>query len=234
MVFTMTNRKLFELWYQKLHKQCIDSSHYQKLIDGSFKKQDLENIIKNICKSHLRSPQILAFLYSIVPPSATYHMKENLLEELGVDDDQSSHPDLLLLLCKSSGLDGENIRKIQNEADQVLKNKITEPLMFGSLKEVGLNVMLEVIGFEWFLSREASNLGNALKKGLSLTQESLIWFYHHSEVDIAHAEEGLDALVEYVTYYDLDAETVEIIGEITFRENIFLKRYFDLQVESGI
>lgn len=106
--------------------------------------------------------------------------------------------------------------------------------MFGTLVETGLSVMLEVFGFEWVLARESRKLGDALKHYLNLDAKSLEWFYHHSEVDIGHAEQGLDTLVDYATYYAIDPGAVRTIAEITFRDNIYLKRYFDLQVEAKI
>ena len=45
-------------------------------------------------------------------------------------------------------------------------------------------------------------------------------------MDIRHAEEGLDSVVDYVSYYEMDADELETILDITFRENIFIKRYF--------
>jgi pyrroloquinoline quinone (PQQ) biosynthesis protein C len=67
-----------------------------------------------------------------------------------------------------------------------------------------------------------------------LSRDDLAWFHHHAEVDIAHAQQGLDTLVDYTTYYGIDDESVRTIAEITFRDNIFLKRYFDLQVETAL
>lgn len=40
------------------------------------------------------------------------------------------------------------------------------------------------------------------------------------------SHEGLDSVVNYVEYYGFDIDELEIILDITFRENIFIKRYF--------
>jgi hypothetical protein len=227
-------KETFEKWYGLLHSQFIEHLTYKDFCKKPTKELSLK-LVENVCKSHLRSPQVLGFLFSVVPPRAIDNIKHNLFEELGVEKDgDQSHPDLLVRLGKAVGFNEKKWSLIEKEAQQVLKNKIDEPLMFGSLREVGLNVMLEVIGFEWFLSRESRTIGNVLKKSLNLNEKDLEWFFHHSEVDIQHAEEGLETLEEYVNYYGLDKETVQNIGEITFRDNVFLKRYFDIQIESQL
>ena len=76
------------------------------------------------------------------------------------------------------------------------------------------------------LSRMASRIAHFLGQNRQLPNESLIWFYHHSEVDKRHAEEGLDAVVNYIQFYDFDSMDVQSILELTFRENVFVKRYF--------
>jgi hypothetical protein len=76
------------------------------------------------------------------------------------------------------------------------------------------------------LSRSASRIAAFLARYRGLSRESLTWFHHHSEVDIRHAEEGLQAVVDYLEFYEFDATDVEVILDITFRENVFIKRYF--------
>lgn len=101
----------------------------------------------------------------------------------------------------------------------------TDPILYGTFKEVGLGVMLEVTCFEWMLARLAGRMARFLNLHRGLTGESLQWFSHHSEVDLRHAEEGLDTVIEYLKYYEFDAAHATSILEITFRENPFLKRY---------
>ncbi|PYS41815.1 MAG: hypothetical protein DMF71_10635, partial [Acidobacteria bacterium] len=102
----------------------------------------------------------------------------------------------------------------------------TDRILFGSLREFGLTVLLEVTCFEWMLSRLARPIADFLSKQRGLSPDALVWFTHHSEVDQRHAEEGLDAVVEYVKYYEIDEQDFRLISEIVFRENVFLKRYF--------
>lgn len=231
----MIERETFEKWYKSLHEQLIDNPSYLNLIDCKSSREETIGFVKRICRAHLRSPQILGFLYAVSPPNSRLHVEHNLLEEMGYEHEGApSHPDLLKRLGTAVGLSDSEWANLEQSAEQVIRNKGSEPLMFATLAESGLNVMLEVFSFEWVLARESRKIGVALQSILGLEKNDLEWFFHHSEVDIAHAEQGLDTLVDYVSYYELDNEAVEIIAEITFRDNVFLKRYFDLQVESMI
>lgn len=39
------------------------------------------------------------------------------------------------------------------------------------------------------------------------------------KVDIGHAEEGIQAILEYARFYDIDEDTIETIVDVTFRLN---------------
>jgi pyrroloquinoline quinone (PQQ) biosynthesis protein C len=94
------------------------------------------------------------------------------------------------------------------------------------MKELGLSVLMETVAFEWMLSRMASRIARALSDHRRLPRQSLEWFHHHSEVDRRHAEEGLDSVAAYAHFYEIDREDAGTILELTFRENVFIKRYF--------
>lgn len=231
----MTTRAQFESYYQSLHGQLVSHPAYAAFVGKRAGRDDAIALVRLVCKTHLRSPNILGFLYAIVPPGSREHLEHNLLEELGKEHvGEPSHPDLLRRLGEAVGLSKKEWADLEFSAEQVLRDKAAEPQMFGTMVETGLNVALEVFAFEWVLARESRRIGEALQHYLKLSAEALAWFYHHSEVDIAHAEQGLDTLADYVGYYQLDGEAVRTIAEITFRENIFLKRYFDLQVEAKV
>jgi pyrroloquinoline quinone (PQQ) biosynthesis protein C len=149
-----------------------------------------------------------------------------MLEELGLDEEGVSHPALLLELAAAAGFDEPARKQLEHAAQEELRRIISDPILFGTLKEVGLNVLLETTAFEWMLSRLASRMANFLAQHRGLSRESLRWFHHHSEVDLRHAAEGLQAVVDYVEFYGFDLSDVEIILDVTFRENVFIKRYF--------
>jgi hypothetical protein len=107
-----------------------------------------------------------------------------------------------------------------------LRQTLVDPILYGTLKEVGLAALVEVVAFEFMLSRVASRISAALAKHRGLDPRSLEWFTHHSEVDIGHAEQGLDNVARYARWYEFTDEDALTICDMTLRENVFVKRYF--------
>jgi pyrroloquinoline quinone (PQQ) biosynthesis protein C len=222
----MLTRSLIESHYAKQTQFFEESQGFQHLVSGVADVQFYDEFIANLCKTHLKSPQILAFLYAAAPPSVANQIQHNMLEELGLDSEGICHPDLLRKLADAVGLDNAKQAQIEALSQAQLHRMCSEPMLYGTLKELALSVLLEVTCFEWMLSRLSGKMGKALHSHRGLDRDSLEWFFHHSEVDIRHAEEGLDSVVNYVEYYSFEREDLETILDITFRENIFIKRYF--------
>ena len=111
----------------------------------------------------------------------------------------------------------------------VFEFDVTEPLLSGSLREVGLGALVEIVGFEYMLSRVLSRIARFLQGYRGIEEADLIWFTHHSEVDIIHAEEGLDTIENYVSYYGFDEDEARDIIDAALRENVFIKRYFGVE-----
>ena len=103
---------------------------------------------------------------------------------------------------------------------------MTEPLLYASLREVGLSALVEIVGFEYMLSRAADRVATFLSAHRGIGLESLEWFTHHGEVDIAHAEQGLDTIADYTEYYQFEQLEAEDLIGAALRENLFIKRYF--------
>ncbi|MBI3622286.1 MAG: hypothetical protein HY208_08890, partial [Nitrospirae bacterium] len=127
---------------------------------------------------------------------------------------------------KAVGFDDAALARLEQEAQDDVRRMCTDPFLYGTLKEFGLHILLEVSSFEWMLSRLASRMGNFLVKHHRMKQADLLWFFYHSEKDIQHAEEALDTIVDYVNYYGFSSEELDSILGIAFRENVFLRRYF--------
>jgi hypothetical protein len=219
-------RSLVESEYAAQAESFASSETFQALKAGRAEREDYERLIAGLCRTHLKSPQILAFLYAMSPPAAAERLKHNMLEELGLDDEGVAHPPLLLKLAEAAGFEREAQEEFERESQEELRRMCTDPILFGTFREFGLTVLLEVTCFEWMLSRLARTIAGFLAEHRGLSAEALQWFLHHSEVDLRHAEEGLDAVVEYVSYYEFEMDDLRSILEITFRENVFLKRYF--------
>jgi hypothetical protein len=222
----MLNRSTLEAEYAAQCEAFAESSAFQALAEGRAGRQAYDQFIAGVCRTHLQSPQILAFLYSVAPPSIADTIKHNMLEELGLDSAGISHPALLLRLIEEAGFGRKARRELEAQAQENLRRMCTDPILFGTFKEVGLSVLLEVTCFEWMLARLATRIARFLHTHRQLSSGSLQWFSHHSEVDLRHAEEGLDSVVEYLRAYEFDESHATSLLEITFRENPFLKRYF--------
>jgi hypothetical protein len=76
---------------------------FQSILDGKTRKSNLKTFFRHFIITHLNSVYILSFLYSVTPPEVTDLVKENLLEEMGLEESVKSHPDLLLDLARGSG-----------------------------------------------------------------------------------------------------------------------------------
>jgi pyrroloquinoline quinone (PQQ) biosynthesis protein C len=222
----MNLRSLVESEYGKQADGLASSKFFQALEQGTASAEDYDRFIAGVCRSHLKSPHILAFLFAVAPPAEAENLKRNMLEELGLDGDKVSHPSLLFKLMEGAGFDEHEREHLEREALEELRRTISQPILFGTLRELGLSVLMETVAFEWMLSRLASRIAQFLRDHRRLPQSSLEWFYHHSEVDLRHAEEGLDAVAAYGSFYEIELEDAETILEVTFRENVFIKRYF--------
>ena len=205
--------------------ELAGSAEFQDLETGRASREQYDAFITDVARAHLRSPQLLAFLYSIAPPAAASAVLDNLLEELGRDDDGIAHPALLRRLVAGAGL-GHRLPEIERDAEDDLRRIVVDPILYGSLRDLGLAALAEIVAFEFMLSRMSGRIAAALARHRDLTPDALCWFTHHSEVDIAHAEQGLDGLDAYVRYYGLSDDDAVTIVEMTLRENVFVRRYF--------
>lgn len=199
---------------------------FRALEDGRATAEQYDAFIENVVRAHLRSPRLLAFLYALAPPAAADDLRRNLLEELGVEDGLGrSHPDLLKDLLAGAGLT-HRLAHVEVEADEDLRRIVVDPLLYGSLREVGLAALVEIVAFEYMLARLAGRLARALATHRGLPAPALAWFTHHGEVDVAHAAQGLDGLDAYVRHYGFTRDEALAIVETTLRENVFGRRYW--------
>lgn len=206
---------------------------FEALESGRASREEYERFLANVVRTHLRSPQVLAFLYALAPPDAAANLLHNMLEELGIEEESGvAHPSLLRNLVAGAGL-AERLPGLEIAAQDSLRQVICEPILYGTLREVGLASLVEVVAFEFMLSRVASRIARALERGLGLSAATLEWFTHHSEVDIQHAEQGIDNVLSYIRYYGFSDEDALTICDMALRENVFIKRYFAEQARSG-
>lgn len=222
----MDIRSHVEKTYQAQTEAFSNSPQFQAHETGKVAKTKYSTLLANISITHMQSPKILAFLFSISPPNSTDRVKQNLLEELGYEEAEESHPDLLRNVMKGAGFDDTTIKRLEQTAQEEIRNKCNSPMMYATIKEFGLHMLLEVSSFEWMLSRLATRMGDFFTNHGGCKKDDLLWFYFHAEKDIQHAEEALDTIVDYVDYYGISTEEVSMIIDVVFRENIYMKHYF--------
>jgi len=216
-----------EAFFAKHVTAFTDCADFQALESGQAAQEDYTRFIRNVVRSHLKSPQLLAFLFALAPPDVAENLLHNMLEELGIEEELGvAHPSLLKQLAVGAGLD-HRLLELEALAAADLRQMIVDPLLYSTLKEVGLAALCEITAFEFMLSRVASRIARALAVHRGLSPATLEWFTHHSEVDIQHAEQGLNNLEAYIRYYEFSAEDALTILEMSLRENVFIKRYFD-------
>lgn len=208
-------------------RELVECAEFQALESGSAGRGEYDRFLLNVVRSHARSPHFLAFLYAVAPPESVASLGHNLLEEMGVEEESGeSHPALLREVARGAGL-GDLLDNIEARAQDDLRQVIVEPLLYGTLREIGLAVLCEVVAFEYMLSRAASRIARGLEAHRGLSGRALAWFTHHAEVDLAHAEQGLDNVVAYARYYTFTDEDALALCDMTLRGNVFRRRYFD-------
>lgn len=219
-------RTLIEKAFSNQVDQLTGSPSFRRLESGDAPQAEYDAFIANLIRTHVKSPQLVAFLYALAPPDASEDALHNLLEEIGIEEESGvAHPTMLHALAAGAGL-SSGLPELEREATNDLRRIASEPLLFATLKEVGLAALCEVVAFEFMLSRVASRIERALAVHRGLTSEALMWFHHHSEVDVAHAEQGVSHIERYVRYYGFAEDDARAIIEMTLRENVFIRRYF--------
>lgn len=222
----MTVCDRIEALYAKQVAELTGCPEFEAVESGRASREAYDRFIEGVVRAHLLSPQLLAFLYALAPPAAADALRHNMLEELGIDEDTGiAHPALLRELAVGAGL-GDRLAALEAEAGADLRRIVVEPILYGTLKELGLAALAEITAFEYMLSRVAGRIGRALARHRGLAPAALEWFTHHSEVDLRHAEEGLANLEAYIRYYEFAEADALTIVEMTLQENVFVKRYF--------
>ena len=153
-------------------------------------------------------------------------MKENLLEEMGLEESEKSHPDMLIDLAQGLRFSQPDILQLSAEADEVRRSFSSSKVPYDSLRDLGLSILLETVAFEFFLSRVSDSIANAMTGHYGLSAEAVQWFTLHGELDVRHAEEGRQTILGYASYFRFRPEEFERIARKTFVGNVVLNRYF--------
>ena len=211
---------------ERTTSEALADKRVQALLSGEMIPDEVRAFFRSFIVTHLNSVQILSFLFSIVPRGPSDLVKENLLEEMGLEESEKSHPDMLIDLARGLGFSQKDILRLSAEADEVRRSFSSSKVPYGTLRDLGLSILLETVAFEFFLSRVSGNIANAMTGHYGLSAGAVQWFTLHGEVDIKHAEEGKQTILSYVSYYRFQPDEFERIARKTFAENVVLNRYF--------
>ena len=221
-----TLRSRIETLFARQVEALTASAAFRALEDGTATRDQYDAFIENVARAHLRSPQLVAFLFALAPPAAAHDLLDNLLEELGLDGVSARpHPELLRDLLQGAGL-GHRLALLEAQAEDDIRRVVTEPLLYGTLRDVGLAALTEIVAFEFMLARVSARVARALATHRGLPGVALVWFTHHSAVDVQHAAQGLADLAAYVEYYGFEDDEALALVELALREDVFARRYF--------
>ncbi len=201
-------------------------ARFQLLLSGGMSRGALSGFCRRFIITHLNSVQLLAFLYSVSPRNIAALVRENLLEEMGLEQGGEAHPELLVTLARGLGYSDADIAALHTAADQLHRSFVAQPLDYNSLRTLGLSLLLETVAFETLLSRISDPIAHALVNHYGISTAAVEWFTLHGEVDIKHAEEGREVLRGYIASYTFTPTEVTDIVHRTFAHNVFLHYYF--------
>ena len=229
----MSTEETIRKTLQRTMLEALSDSRVQALLSGDMAPGDLREFFRNFIVTHLNSVQILSFLFAVAPREPSDLVKGNLLEEMGLDEGETSHPDMLIDLARGVGFSEEDLVRLRTEADEERRVFGSERAPYESLRDLGLSMLLETVAFEGFLSRASDEIAESMTRHYGLSQQDVRWFTLHGEVDARHAEEGKRTIQGYISYYGFRLVEVEGILAKTFERNVVLKRYFPGKPRSG-
>jgi hypothetical protein len=192
---------------------------------GCSEQDDYDAFLRRVAVTHLKAPQVLAFLWAVSPPSITPGVRARMLEESGLEPDGLDSPALLERLLRAIGL-GREVRELHRQAQQELQQAITRPLRCCTLRDVGLAVLVEVAAFDYLLSRVAPRCLRFLRQYRRVPEDALEWFARHGEAGPARADETLDQVATYLAHYAIAEMQARPVIYAALQGNLFLQRYF--------
>ena len=208
--------------------EALADPRVRAILSGDMARGDLREFFRNFIVTHLNSVQILSFLFAVAPRDASDLVKGNLMEEMGLEEGEKPHPEMLIDMARGVGFSEADVIRLNAEADEARREFGSERVPYESLRDLGLSMLLETVAFELFLSRSSDRIAESMTRHYGLSTEAVQWFTLHGEVDVRHAEEGKRTLQGYISYYGFLPGEVERILSKTFERNVVLKRYFPL------
>jgi muconate cycloisomerase len=207
-------------------REFRESDAYQNLISGQASAEGAREFIRNVFRTHYLSSHIVALCFASLPSLTAELLKENLMEEMGRSEDEKPHSALLLELARGVGFREDEIEQLTADARWRLANFCATRVPLATLRELCLSMLLETMSFEFMLSRCSSEIASALTDRYGFAKPALHWFELHSEVDIRHAEEGVEVVRDYLGFHQISDDLFKQIARITLGDNLFVRHYF--------
>jgi L-alanine-DL-glutamate epimerase-like enolase superfamily enzyme len=212
--------------FDEATREFAATPSYLALIAGQAVQEEWRDFIGNVFRTHYLSSHIVALCFASLPSNAAALLQENLMEEMGRSETEKPHSALLLELARGAGFSEHEIEGLIADAQRQIAIFCATKVPLPTLRELCLSVLLETMSFEFMLSRCSSQISTALAQSYGLSQKALQWFELHSEVDIRHAEEGLEVIQDYIRFHEIADSSFKQILRATCKGNIFSRHYF--------
>ena len=108
--------------------EALEDLRLRRLISGQMTRLELLNLFRHFIPTHLSSVQILAILFSLAPREAFELVKGNLLEEIGLEEGDKAHPDMLIDLAQGLGFSEQEIRRLSAVVDESRRAFASAPM----------------------------------------------------------------------------------------------------------
>jgi len=212
--------------YEKATGEFSNSAEFVALVSGQATTQFVREFFCNVFRTHYLSAHIVALCFAALPSeSGAPLLKENLLEEMGHNENEPPHSALLIKLAHEIGMAQAEIDGLIDDARQRVAIFSANRVPFATMREICLAVLVETLSFEFMLSRCSEKIAAALRKHYAIPSAALAWFDLHSAVDIRHAEEGIAVIADYLKFHAISAVTFDLIQRMTL-SHVFTRHYF--------
>ena len=142
--------------------EALADPRFLAILSGDMAQEDLREFFRNFIVTHLNSVQILSFLFAVAPRDPSDMVKGNLMEEMGLDEGEKSHPEMLIDLARGVGFSEADVIRLNAEADEARREFGSERVPYESLRDLGFSMLLETVAFELFLSRASDRIAESI------------------------------------------------------------------------
>ena len=207
-------------------EQLAANPVFRTLESGRADASCYDTFLRHVAQTHLHGPQTLALLFSIAPPESAARLVPDLLEALKTRRDGWDRPGSLEALLIAAGLASE-LAALRAQAQEDFDAIVCANPQFGCLRDLGLALQIEAVGFDFLLERMGRRIADFLQRYAGLPRDALGWFLRTGSP--SRTAEGLNGMLIYIEHYGFDPAAVDAIVDTVLLENLFVKRYFAMR-----